>query len=162
MPNFVTKHPWVVLSSVAILLLVVAIGVHGSQHSADELTVPTRAYFSEDDGKTWFADDLQKGYQIDHGGKVAYRAVVFRRFGGSVYCGYLRRVSDEGVQQMKQLKSAGQPADQSSLERVMAEKGEVKKPGEGSWVPLASEAGVKVMTQPALPGEVAPPQLVFP
>src|SRR5688500_9050171 len=39
---------------------------------------PTSAFYTDDDGKTFFKDDAYKVVPFNHGGKQAYRAEVFQ------------------------------------------------------------------------------------
>src|SRR5439155_23406719 len=84
-----------------------------SSHRAAPSGPITRGCFSDDDGKTYFADDVYKAYPFDHNGKQAYRAYVYRAGSGTPFVGYLGR---EGGM-------------------------EVKKPGGAKWVPLTGPAG---------------------
>ncbi len=96
----------------AVIVAVVAVSVWNSHRGAPSGPI-TRGYFSDDDGKTYFADDVYKPVPFDHNGKQAFRAYVFRCGSGKPFVGYL-----------------GQDAGR-----------EVKKPGETKWVPATGAKG---------------------
>jgi hypothetical protein len=54
--------------------------------------VPTQAYFTIDDGATWFPDDINKVAPFDHDGKEAVRCCVYKCSStGTVFAGYLEK-----------------------------------------------------------------------
>lgn len=89
-------------------------------------------WYTDDDGKTWFADDSNKlpPYK-DSKGKEAVRAFVYRCNSGTAFCAYLQRYTPEGKQKIEQLKKTG--GSIRSLSGGMSLLTEVKKPG-GKWV----------------------------
>lgn len=57
----------------------------------------TKAFFSDDDGATFFVDERTKVPPFDHNGKTAYAAEVFTCDGGkTLFVGWLRRYTAEG------------------------------------------------------------------
>src|SRR5438045_2449836 len=73
------KHP---MASTVITIVGLAAGLYlviwAQRFFGPPSIAVTKAYYTTDEGKTYFADDLDKIYPFDHGGKQAYRAVVFR------------------------------------------------------------------------------------
>src|ERR1700683_3680664 len=50
------------------------------------------AYFSDDDGSSWYLDDINNIPPYTHNGKDGVRAVIYSYDGGSKeFCGYLMR-----------------------------------------------------------------------
>src|SRR2546429_9827812 len=49
------------------------------------------AYYSDDDGRSTFVDEVDKLVPFDHGGKQAVRAFVYRCGSGKPFVGYLTR-----------------------------------------------------------------------
>jgi hypothetical protein len=93
--NLLKEHPWVGKAAAGLLILLAVLSVALSRrHSSDEVTLLSKAYYSTDDGKTWFADDINKTYPFDHAGHAAYRAFIFQNTDGSTFCGYLLRLSE--------------------------------------------------------------------
>lgn len=100
-----------------------------------------KAFYSVDDGDTYFVDDLNKAYPFDHNGKQAYRAYVFRgNQDGKKFVGFLERMNDAGRAKMVEL--AAQPHDKAEpdIARLLATCTEVKKPHDTQWAPVNSPA----------------------
>src|SRR5579862_2306749 len=65
----------------AIVALIV-LGLFMYLHLRDDTTgIVSRMYYSDDDGKTYFADSTSRIFPFDHNGKPAYRAYVFQGSG---------------------------------------------------------------------------------
>jgi hypothetical protein len=112
--------------------------------------VATEAYFSNDDGKTWFEDDISKIPPFDKDGKPAYKAHVFQCPGGEPFVAYLERYTEEGKKAME----AAQKSNASNDPMLMMEDMqftaiEIRKPGLGDpikgWVRQSSPIASKVM-----------------
>ena len=91
----------------------------------------SKAFYSDDDGKTWFVDDRAKLPPFDHNGKVAVRAEIFRCKGGPPFVGYLERYSDAVKARRR---SADAAHANSFTAQMMDEPMEVRKPGQTKWV----------------------------
>lgn len=67
--------------------------------------IPTQAYFTVDDGQTWFADDIEKIPPFEHQGQQAVRVQLFTCDGGkTVFPVYLERYSDEAQAAMERIR----------------------------------------------------------
>ncbi len=115
------KHKaWVVPG----LLVVATIAILASgwrTHSANALPGPiTKVYYTVD-GKTYFADDVNKPFPFDHDGKKAWKAYVFRGGDGKPFVGLI-----------------GRQVGQAALI-------EVQKPGDAKWVQLNSPEGQRLL-----------------
>src|SRR4029079_11477876 len=80
-------------------ILVIAFGVIGYQlfggsNSAGE--IPTQGFYTDDNGKTFFKDDINKVVPFDHNGKQAYRADVFKGADGKEFVGLVYRHTPTG------------------------------------------------------------------
>jgi hypothetical protein len=94
---------------------------------------PAKAWFTVDDGKTWFADEISKQPSFDYGGRTAYRVFVYtcddRK---TVFAGYLMRYTAEARQKLAQ-----GAADDPAVQELLSGAGvEVKAPltGEQGWI----------------------------
>ena len=76
-PKVVTGATIGVVLLVALLIFAKAGGGLGGSPAA----VKDMAFFTDDDGATWFADDAKKIPPFDHNGKQAVRARVYRSGG---------------------------------------------------------------------------------
>jgi hypothetical protein len=107
--------------------------------------VPTRGYFSDDDGKTYFQDDASKIAPFDHDGKQAVTAYVFTGSDGKPFIGYLERaispqakdIVTTARQQMVEQAATQTRPDMSIMEQI-AKNVEVKRPGADKWVHAVS------------------------
>jgi len=97
-----------------------------------------KEFYSADDGKTWFLEDPLKGSPFDHGGKQAYRAMVYRCSGGRPFVAYLAEYSDE-QQRRWQADAAKDPAGHTTVVGELPR--EIKKPGESAWTTIAPGSG---------------------
>lgn len=112
-------------------------------------SIPTKAYYTVDDGATWFADDINKIPPFDHNGKPAYRVHLFRCGGGDPFVTHLERYTPAAQKRLEQARAAGPEADPSVYEEVAMSGIEVKKPGTGDkgWVRQSNyEAASEIMS----------------
>lgn len=105
-----------------------------------------KSYYSVDDGKSYFADDLRKVYPFEHEGKQAVRAYVFKCKDGSDFVGYLERLTSAGQTRMQTLLAQPQDQSGSDIAAVMATETEVKRPGEAKWTPISSPAATAILS----------------
>ena len=96
------------------------------------------AFYSDDDGKTWFIDDLTKVTPFDHEGRQAVHAEVFRCNGGAPFVGFLERCSDASRAKIARLDIQDSKARWMT---VSADPMDVKKPGQTKWVSSPMFAG---------------------
>ncbi|HEX5242160.1 MAG TPA: hypothetical protein VFW23_02775 [Tepidisphaeraceae bacterium] len=133
----INKKPGVFIGvSAAIVVLAIiwlVYSMRGSKPAAMVLT--TKAYFSDDDGKTFYADDVSNIPPYQHNGKKAYRAKVYEVKGsGQRFVGYLEGYDDKAKKQIEEsIKKGLDPA--SAMQGVDLE---VKKPGPGKWVKVGA------------------------
>lgn len=115
----------VVVGIVAICIIVIIFELSGSRGA-----MPTKAYYTIDDGKTWFADSSSKLSPFDYKGKQAVRCFVFKGKNGK-FVGLLEEYSDDVRKQLEKDPKA------AAIAPVL-----VKKPGENQWtsVSVAQEA----------------------
>lgn len=84
-----------------------------------------RAYFTADDGKTYFAAGMENVPPFEHEGKSAVRAYVFRCGTGEPFVGYVERYVPEAHKAMVE--------NRATPQHQIAGR-ELKKPGESKWV----------------------------
>jgi hypothetical protein len=102
-------------------------------------TVPiSRAYFTDDEGKTYFEDDVLKPFPFERSGKKAYRAYVFRCGSrGTPFVGMLGRQGEAPKTPL--------PANVPFKPDVPAGPIEVRKPNTDKWVALDSPDGMAMI-----------------
>jgi hypothetical protein len=104
-----------------------------------------QAFFSDDDGKTYFADDASKVAPFDHNGKQAVRAWVYS-CNGKKFVSHLERYTPEAKVKLEQARAQAK-GDLTVLDAIQMTGVEVKKPGEGAWVKQTDPRAAKI-TQP--------------
>ena len=147
-------------SVVVIIAAAVAIFVQARDTGADS----GNAYFTTDDGKTYFTDKTTKLPPFDKGGKPAYRAHVFE-CGGKRVVGYLSRYRPEAIAALEEAvasRGSGKPPRNPAALAAVGTYGlEVKRPGDPVWVSQADArraTAVRVFRCPdgSTPSEVDP------
>jgi hypothetical protein len=106
-----------------------------------------KAFFTVDDGKTWFPDSRDKLPPFDHGGKPAYLVYVWTCDGGkTTFASHLLRYTPELHQKLLESQHNGGRNPPDSVERD--EGTEVKLPGTGDtgWVKLTDRRADEVTT----------------
>lgn len=137
-------------TTLAIIVIAVAFIVYSySQGGSSSVRQPTKAFFTVDDGKHWFTDDITKLPPFDHEGKEAVRVMLFRCGNGDPFAGYLERYTTEAKKQLEEARSAStgpggkaparSPQDLASLAVTMKMGKEIKKPGEATWTKIMDE-----------------------
>ena len=107
-----------------------------------------QVFFTDDDGKSWFADDAKKIPPFDHNGKPAYRAHVYK-CDGKTFVNHMERYTDAAKKKMEALYAKPESLnDPIAMESIQQTGLEFKAPGTGNWVK---------MTDPKL-GEVLKPK----
>jgi hypothetical protein len=108
---------------------------------------PGDAYFTNDDGKTFFYDDAQKLTPFDKDGKPAVRAHVFE-CGGERVVGYMSRMTERAkaaYEEANKYKGTGKPPPNAMELAMIGQTGtEVKKPGGDKWVPQSNPASTAI------------------
>lgn len=95
-----------------------------------------KAFFSVDDGKTWFADDASKLPPFDHDGKPAYRVRVYHCPHGKDFVGHLERYADADLKRLAELKGQKKTNTMDYIKLEMDV--EVKRPGSAGWTKPAA------------------------
>lgn len=123
------------------------------------------AYFSADDGQSFFVDDQTRPSPFDYHGKPAYLAHVYR-VGGKPVVGYLSRFSDDAIRELKiaaDARSAGKPVPNGSrLSQISFNGIEIKRPGEKEWVRQGGDPKKSFSTRPFFFPDGSAPEEVFP
>jgi hypothetical protein len=103
------------------------------------------AFYTTDDGATFFADDLGKVPPFDHDGKPAVEAFVFTCDDGQHhFVQYLRKYSDEVKQQLE-----------ATHTTVTLTPGLIKRPGDAKWISETYPQASTIMT-PKCPDGTGP------
>jgi len=111
--------------------------------------LPSKTFYSDDDGKTWFLDEYMKITPFDHNGHPAYKVVVYRCNGGMPAVAYLEKFSDSQQAAMKEI-SPEDVRDYTGRFMSFQEALDVKKPGSNHWLSVESRGYIdtKIVTCP--------------
>jgi hypothetical protein len=126
-------------------IVVIALGfIIWQLTGSDTPDVPNEMFYSDDDGKTHFADAIDKVPPYDHNGKQAVRARVYKCGSGQPFVAYLERYSKDAKEKIE--KAKGNKAGDAGMAEEIAMTGiEVKKPGDKDWVRQLDPRSAKIM-----------------
>lgn len=141
---------------VLVALVVVVMTLVGGPSRPSLPSGKAKVFYTDDDGKTWFADDADQLPGFDHGGKPAYKVQVYQcGDGGKPFVGYLVRIEEGARKAAETARAAGKTPKQ--VEEVWRDKIEVKKPGDAKWVVTGARTpGEKVMAVTCPDGKSTP------
>ena len=111
----------------------------------------TKAFFTVDEGKSWFVGDVETITPFDVDGKPAVRAYLFRCPGKGVYCGLLSR--HIGGAEKKTVEPSQSTASGNRSQSNPAK--EFKKPGQSQWIDGRSMEMVALAVQKCADGTEA-------
>ncbi|MFT3788664.1 MAG: hypothetical protein QM770_21245 [Tepidisphaeraceae bacterium] len=124
-------------------------------------SLPDRAYYSDDDGNTWFADDINKPFPFDHKGKQAYLVYVYQCGDKPAYAGVLLRMNADALQRAKALPQ-GDASYATQFTAIKNQGLEIKKPGAAAWKPLSAAGSQDLMDTAAKCPDGSPAQFLTP
>lgn len=100
--------------------------------------LPTRAWYTVDDGATRFDDDAERIPPFDHDGRPAVRLHLFSCDGGKTsFVGYLQKLPDETMKHYRELGIDPATVDDDQLAAFGGWL--AKRPGSGNWVNSRTE-----------------------
>src|SRR5947207_6438497 len=118
---------------VAVAIVLVAVAVAAFQlrgNSTNAAAASEKAFYTDDNGKTFFKDDASRISPFDHNGKQAYRADVFRGADGKEFVGLIYRHTDAGRKEMEAYVSNKSKDFDGSTRRSIKQRGmQVKRAG---------------------------------
>ena len=122
-----------------------------------------KAWYTTDDGKTWFADEKQRIVPFTHNGKEAYRCWVYSCDNGTTkFVAYVERYSPAARQQLEAAASSRQAPAAGVIDELLTTGTEVKRPGESAWISISDPRAVAVREPKCPAGSGKTPQLVVP
>lgn len=123
-----------------------------------------RAWFTTDDGKSYFAEDAKKMPPFEHEGKTAYRCYVYTCDGGKTkFVPYIERYTAEAKKILEDRLNKRDAAPGPPPRELMAGI-EVKLPGapESAWVRMNDPRAAAIVTVKCPGGDQALPSIVRP
>ena len=149
-----------ITTGVTISIIVVVLGyiIYASTgHGPGAAPVLNRAFYTVDDGATWFTDDINKIPPFDHDGKQAVRAHLYR-CDGKTFVNHMERYTAEAHKRLQQ-QASGPSSGSADAPSADAGGSEVKSPGEEKWVSANDPAAAKIIQPKCKDGK---PELVLP
>lgn len=132
-----------IVIGVMFVLIVGAISftVIQSQSGPSAPTVSDQAFYTIDDGKTWFVDNADM-MPFAKDGKPAYLAYVFRSEDGKEFVGYIKRYNPNAEKALSN-------KDYPERDALLASPGivQVKEPGSKGWMDISSMAGSELVAK---------------
>jgi hypothetical protein len=154
------KQPAIVTGATLGIVVLALLFIIYQLTSSGRPRIPTKAYFSDDDGASYFSDDINLLAPFDHGGKEAVKANVFK-CGDKTFVGYLERFTPVA---QKQITDARSTNNMGELTAALAIGTQVKAPltGDKGWVTEGRPAATKLELVSCPDGSVTPPEPVVP
>jgi hypothetical protein len=149
--------------SIAGLFIVMAVGLIVWNNSSGLPSKQEKAFYSDDNGKSWFEDDINKVSPFDHNRKQAVRVYLYRAGSGQPFVGYLARLNEAGHKQMLDL--MGKPRSGETIDEInklINTNLEVKKPTGDKWVLISSPDAGSIITPTPPSGQSGELAAVYP
>ena len=147
----IDKHPKTV-AGVALIVVAVALTVLVYSLWPTTQQAISKAYYTDDDGATWFVDTIDHVPPFDHDGKIAVRVNLYTCDESKTsFVGYLERNTPAAKKKLEAefaaAKAQGKPITGVSFTPDIFVSGtEIKKPGKGAWMLRSNyPASYKVM-----------------
>lgn len=151
------NHPASVVVVVVLFLVTLFLIWIGRDKESSAQTFINKAYFSVDDGATFFVDDANKLPPFDHNGKPAYRCMVYTKDNRkTLFVGYLLRYPVDAKTKFEASLKSNDPGKSMREGTILAASAEVKAPGQGEWISTTSPAAVAIMNPAGDPDPVLP------
>jgi len=145
---------------VAAAILVVTCTVVALQFSGASTGEPSSsAFFTTDDGKTWFVDDATKLAPFQRDGKEAVRAYVFE-CNGTRFVNHLERFTPDGRKAAEA--AVGAKGTEPVAGQLRLSGAEIKKPGAKQWTPLSDMPKAGPILRPKCPNGTDEPKPLEP
>jgi hypothetical protein len=157
------QHPRVATGGTAAITLVALFAIIMELRGNPPPAAPTLAYYTTDDGASFYVDDINLVPPFTHDGKQAVLAHVIKGAGGKKFVAYLVRYTPQQKEKIERL-LAQAPVD-PAVARGAREGGmEVKAPltGDTGWVPFLSRSAMPIVEIHAPPGVSEPLEPAYP
>jgi len=167
--RFIQGKPIGGIAIAAVLILVAGV-ILAKQFWPDKKADLSQAFFTDDDGASWYADSGYLLPPIDHNGKPAVFAQVFSYANGTKqFCAYMTRYSASAKKRLDaaiaDAKNRGASPDTASLfhDRTFMQSAiEVKKPGAANqWINQTDPRSIDVISIHAPDGSAVDQVFVY-
>ncbi len=149
------RKKWTSILSVAVIL--VAGAVTAWEIQANRRSTRNLAFFTTDDGKTWFLDDADSIPPFDYGGKEAVRCYVYETAKRTKFAGYLLKFTPKAKAAMLAATPEGRERLRGDASAAM-----LKRPGQTAWISGQDPDAMDIYRSVAGPGGETDVVPVFP
>jgi hypothetical protein len=150
----------VVGAMAAFVIAAIAWNVSRSMPGRQLPVVISHAYYSDDDGLTWFVDTDEKVPPFDHDGKTAVLAFVYQTADGKQFVQHLEEYSPTIKARAESALSTGSTEEAKVL--LAGSTPLVKKPGDKIWVSQSDPRALPILSITDLMREKGIVSPVFP
>lgn len=121
--------------------------------STNATVEPMLAFYTTDDGKSFFQAPASNLSPFMHEGKEAFQAHLFTCDDGkTLFVGYMSRLPADEIAKIKAAEAVSPEAYDNALSAAYAN-GEVKRPGDTQWVKRGTPEAAKIANPPCPDGK---------
>jgi len=129
------RHLTMIVAAALTAIAVLALAMELRSQNASPQTPFGKAFYTTDDGKSWFIDEGSNLAPFDRDGKEAVKAYLFTCDSGTTrWVGYLERYTPDGKSQAEEMLS-GKDQAKAGVGTIVMDM-EVKRPGQPTWCHL--------------------------
>jgi hypothetical protein len=141
----INKHPAFTTGIAIGVIIVMVVFIFRVAGGNGTPAFPRKAFFTEDDGASWFVDDANKVPPFDHKGKQAVRAYVYK-CGDKTFVNHMERFTPGAKKKLEQTPGDDLLAKSDpSISGIPVNSKEVKSPGQRVWVNIADPRASEVL-----------------
>lgn len=148
-----------VTGTIAAGFVVVAVTVMVMSARSTQSPTFRKAFYTTDDGKTFFTDSISLIPPFEKDGKQAVRAIVYQ-CGGEQKVSYLERFSADAKAELESLRKEGGAPDSAVEQRIFEGGLQAKKPGDADWIAQSEflrRGGMNVLCPDGSPAQLVVP-----
>ena len=155
---------WLLIGGVVFIAAAAALAIFSrSDHMGSGPRSGAMAWYTADDGKTWFADTRGKLTPFDHHGDPTYRCYVYScNDGKTMFVGYLERFTPESTQQLQAIMTAKTPPPPDVIEQLSTAGVEIALPNTQDWIKATDRRAASVRNPKCPDGSQQRPIEIFP
>ena len=145
------KNPGITTGATAGIIVLALIFIFFQIRGGGTPTMATTAFYTTDDGATWFEDDINKLAPFDKNGKPAYRVYVYKCADGNEFVSHLERYTPAAQKAIEAARAKGGGMEDPTIYEQISMTGmEVKDPktGDKGWVKQGMVEAAAKITEP--------------
>lgn len=154
------NRQWSVIGALFVAVLGIGFTIYQLLPEPEE----TQAWYTSDDGQTWFKDSNRLVPPFERDGREAVLAHVYE-CDGKPFVAYMLKYTPEGkaiFEKFRAAEDAGDPNFDESMLMALSGHARYKRPGEKEWTPESNVRKVTEMLYPKCPDGSTDPLVVWP